>query len=298
MEILLGTQEQKEKTKRKLDFFRKNPLSSIEPAIDGEVVTASNWLSSTQLNNIFDLYHSFSSQIPDSLASYWPSLDLDRTYIYNNDIEEIGGFYSPKSLGYLHIQDISIFSGCNPDIQETGQLLDFARAALHDALHRATFRSYICTHQRFPHRYQYGLNYRDEAGNTFTKTGIRDWDNRLINLNILMEGTIDIVVSDFLTPKIRDLCNECDKTNRIIQDIAHEVPDNYINDRQKYYYRSVLGPSREFIQHWKTDTWKHIIGPMLSGELSELDSHLIEESGGDISLDGSFKSAKFSYANL
>ena len=105
-----------------------------------------------------------------------------------------GGFHHPAQ-GYRHIQMDSAVT-VSGDL--TGQTpasrkavaLDLMRAYAHDCLHYATFRRYRLTDRGEIARVQYGINFRQPDGRTYSAPDIPG-DGPTRNLGIVMEGATD-----------------------------------------------------------------------------------------------------------
>jgi hypothetical protein len=105
-----------------------------------------------------------------------------------------GGFHHPAQ-GYRHIQmdaAVTVFgdlTGRTP-VWPQSAALDLVRSYAHDCLHYATFRRYRLTDRGEIARVQYGINFREPDGRTYSAPdGPGDGPTR--NLGILMEGATD-----------------------------------------------------------------------------------------------------------
>lgn len=105
-----------------------------------------------------------------------------------------GGFHHPAQ-GYRHIQmdaavtvagDLTGLTPVSPQIAA----LDLVRAYAHDCLHYATFRRYRLTGRGEIVRVQYGINFRQPDGRTYSASGTPG-DGPTRNLGIVMEGATD-----------------------------------------------------------------------------------------------------------
>jgi hypothetical protein len=68
--------------------------------------------------------------------------------------------------------------------------LDLVRSYAHDCLHYATFRRYRLTHRGEIGRVQYGINFRQPDGRTYSAPD-EDGTGATRNLGIVMEGATD-----------------------------------------------------------------------------------------------------------
>jgi len=105
-----------------------------------------------------------------------------------------GGFHHPAQ-GYRHIQmDAAVtafgdLTGRSPTSPQA-VALDLVRSYAHDCLHYATFRRYRLTDRGEIARVQYGINFRQPDGLTFSAPDIPG-DGPTRNLGIVMEGATD-----------------------------------------------------------------------------------------------------------
>ena len=105
-----------------------------------------------------------------------------------------GGFHHPAQ-GYRHIQmdaAVTVFgdlAGRTP-VSPQSAALDLVRSYAHDCLHYATFRQYRLTGRGEIARVQYGINFRQPDGRTYSAPDIPG-DGPTRNLGIVMEGATD-----------------------------------------------------------------------------------------------------------
>ncbi len=105
-----------------------------------------------------------------------------------------GGFHHPAQ-GYRHVQmdaAVTVFgdlTGRGPASSQAAAL-DLVRSYAHDCLHYATFRRYRLSDRGEIARVQYGINFRQLDGRTYSAPDIPG-DGRTRNLGIVMEGATD-----------------------------------------------------------------------------------------------------------
>jgi hypothetical protein len=105
-----------------------------------------------------------------------------------------GGFHHPAQ-GYRHVQmdaAVTVFgdlTGATP-VSPKAAALDLVRAYAHDCLHYVTFRRYRLTDRGEIARVQYGINFRQPDGRTYSAPDIPG-DGPTRNLGIVMEGATD-----------------------------------------------------------------------------------------------------------
>ena len=105
-----------------------------------------------------------------------------------------GGFHHPAQ-GYRHIQmdaAVTVFGDLTGQTPASPQAaaLDLVRSYAHDCLHYATFRRYQLTDRGEIARVQYGINFRQPDGRTYSAPDTPG-DGPTRNLGIVMEGATD-----------------------------------------------------------------------------------------------------------
>ncbi|MGH3274711.1 MAG: hypothetical protein ACRDNZ_10400, partial [Streptosporangiaceae bacterium] len=105
-----------------------------------------------------------------------------------------GGFHHPAQ-GYRHVQmdaAVTLFGDLTGQTSVSPQAtaLDLVRSYAHDCLHYATFRRYRLSDRGEIARVQYGINFRQPDGRTYSAPDIPG-DGPTRNLGIVMEGATD-----------------------------------------------------------------------------------------------------------
>jgi hypothetical protein len=119
-----------------------------------------------------------------------------------------GGFHHPAQ-GYRHVQmDAAVtvsgdLTGQTPASPQAAAL-DLVRSYAHDCLHYATFRRYRLTDRGEIARVQYGINFRQPDGRTYSAPDIPG-DGPTRNLGIVMEGATDAEATS-ITRKTAQSC--------------------------------------------------------------------------------------------
>ncbi len=132
-------------------------------------------------------------------------LSYERYLVKIPENDQRGGFHGDKKQnnlnpgGYLYFSDIAHGTVLNKNHVKniTLRTYELARSYLHDSIHANTFRSFRLDSELNIYRFQYGINYRDSNGCSFSfpKPSIKEGK---INLNVLMEGVIEKTISRFL----------------------------------------------------------------------------------------------------
>jgi hypothetical protein len=105
-----------------------------------------------------------------------------------------GGFHHPVQ-GYRHVQmdaSVTVFGDLTGTARVSPQAaaLDLVRSYAHDCLHYVTFRRYRLSDRGEIARVQYGINFRQPDGRTYSAADIPG-DGPTRNLGIVMEGATD-----------------------------------------------------------------------------------------------------------
>lgn len=206
----------------------------------------------------------------------------------------VGGFHDPRSLGYQYWYHASFVVALNnKTISPTIRTLEMVRNFLHDCLHHSTFRSYrramrvpaispsIAKH-RVPevYREQYGINFRNQDGLSYSSPELTARSPEAINLNLLMDGVIFLVVGEVLKEIMLNVnCgNEFDEAIR--NEIVLESFNADILPRSHYFATQVMEPSRKFVEHWgRKDILPLVLQAMMTGDLAAIKQFFKERVG-------------------
>jgi hypothetical protein len=127
-------------------------------------------------------------------------LPLERVWVGTRSTAEpgnargYGGFHHPAQ-GYRHVQmdaAVTVFGDLTGTTRVSPQAaaLDLVRAYAHDCLHYGTFRRYRLSDRGEIARVQYGINFREPDGRTYSAPDIPG-NGPTRNLGIVMEGATD-----------------------------------------------------------------------------------------------------------
>jgi hypothetical protein len=205
----------------------------------------------------------------------------------------IGGFHSKWSVGYHQLYHAGFVVALNPErVQDIiVRTAEAARSYLHDCLHHSTFRSYrrAVTKPRTRaeakrceprvYREQYGFNFRNSEGMSYSSIDITALVPKAINLNLLMDGIVVIVVASIISRESAPInLNKFDKG--VLYEVIgkpFKVPD--YEHAQTFHY-GVTKPSQAFISHWGGDAFLRLaLTAMMTGELDPLKSYFNRRYG-------------------
>ncbi|MBI4993619.1 hypothetical protein HZC33_01500 [Candidatus Wolfebacteria bacterium] len=220
----------------------------------------------------------------------------DRYYIAQPPDDDIGGFYSSHILGYQYWYHAAFVVVLNSRVADKKlRTIELVRGVLHDYLHHSTFRSFkrairmpsisskIAKH-RIPeiYREQYGINFRNQGGLSYSSVSLTCQSPETINLNLLMDGVIILIVADL----IKRFCdsyafgNKSEIEKEILKEIILDQFDASILPSAFNFYKEIIEPTKLFIDRWGgQDFMVLILQAMISGELSKLKKFFEKETG-------------------
>jgi hypothetical protein len=211
-----------------------------------------------------------------------------------------GGFHHPAQ-GYRHIQmdaAVTVFGDLTGQTPASPQAaaLDLVRSYAHDCLHYATFRRYRLTDRGEIARVQYGINFRQPDGRTYSAPDIPG-DGPTRNLGIVMEGATDAEA----TAIARQAAQSCGITGTDVEaglpglvfaDVTGTVTAGGIEAAlllDHHYARSMGRFGRTVTLRYRAllselgvspaDAHSQIVAAMISGDLAPLDALLDARHG-------------------
>ena len=206
----------------------------------------------------------------------------------------VGGFHDPRSLGYQYWYHASFVVALNNrTISPTIRTLEMVRNFLHDCLHHSTFRSYrramrvparspSAAKHRVPevYREQYGINFRNKDGVSYSSPELTARSPEAINLNLLMDGIVVLAVSEALREIVRKAECENELEEMIQREIMLESFDANALSRAHRFAMQVTEPSRKFVEYWgKGEFMSLALQAMMTGDLTAI-KHFSEERAG------------------
>jgi hypothetical protein len=211
-----------------------------------------------------------------------------------------GGFHHPAQ-GYRHIQmdaAVTVFGDLTGQTPASPQAaaLDLVRSYAHDCLHYATFRRYQLTDRGEIARVQYGINFRQPDGRTYSAPDTPG-DGPTRNLGIVMEGATDAEA----TAIARQAAQSCGITGTDVEaglpglvfaDVTGTVTAGGIEAAlllDHHYVRSMGRFGRTVTLRYRAllselgvspaDAHSQIVAAMISGDLAPLDALLDARHG-------------------
>ena len=211
-----------------------------------------------------------------------------------------GGFHHPAQ-GYRHIQmdaAVTVFgdlTGQTP-VSPQAAALDLVRSYAHDCLHYATFRRYRLTDRGEIARFQYGINFRQPDGRSYSAPDIPG-DGPTRNLGIVMEGATDAEATAIARQAaqscgITGMGPEADMPGLAFADVTGTVTADGIEAAlllDHPYARSLGRFGRTVTRRYRAllselgatpaDVHSQIIAAMISGDLAPLEAWLDARHG-------------------
>ncbi|TSC85223.1 MAG: hypothetical protein G01um101417_90 [Parcubacteria group bacterium Gr01-1014_17] len=226
------------------------------------------------------------------------------------EADSIGGFHDMRSLGYQYWYHASFVLTLNHRLaSKKTRTVELTRSFLHDCFHHSTFRSFrrairipsastAEAKRRIPeiYREQYGINFRNKDGFSYSSPELTNRSPETINLNVLMDGIVVAVVGALM----HKVCGERQASancvdEAIINEIFLQPFDAAILPQASAFYSSVTEPSRKFVEHWGGDTLVILVlKAMMSGDLSLLKNFFEERTGIAHTWEKMFKTPGFS----
>lgn len=238
-------------------------------------------------------------------------INPQRYYVGRTQKEyELGGFHSKLGLGYQYWYHAGFVVALNKVlISKKLRTLELARGFLNDCFHHSTFRSFrrairlptssmdIAKH-RVPeiYREQYGINFRNQDGYSYSSPGLTARSPETINLNVLMDGVIVMVVAELVKEYmgVSKIYSENGLEEETWKEIFLEPFDQKILVRADDFHKSVTVPSRLFIEHWGGKRLVQIIlNSMMNGVTEPLEHYFDEKTGESNTWEKKFKNPDF-----
>ena len=224
------------------------------------------------------------------------------------EVGAVGGFHDHRSLGYqywYHASFVVMLGGMTSRELRTIELL---RNFIHDCLHHSTFRSFrraVRIPARSPdeakhrvleiYREQYGINFRNQEGLSYSSPELTARSPETINLNLLMDGVVILVTAAALKTEVGDIACEDALETAIKKEIFLEPFKTTILQRAHGFHNAVTTPSKMFVEYWGGEDFVTLVlQAMRSGELTELKHFFEERTGIENAWEKLFKRPEFS----
>jgi hypothetical protein len=286
-----------------------------EMLVDDTAVSLSEMQQSGSSDIDFELFAKLTSSARKDIKSDYSSefelIPLDRFFVAQPPVLEWGGFHSSKAVGYQNIFRAGCTVVLNKSVFESKiiRTVELVRSYLHDSMHHSTYCSFRAL-RRNPatpleakrlvpevYRYQYGINYRNSKGVSFSSMKLTHRVPYAINLNLLMDGVGIEIVADILNRlSVSKLISDPSKQDRLVmKDILLSVERNNPSEWGADFYFSVILPVKKFVEHWGGEFFSRLVlSSMFSGDLTEIKSYFDDQLGQEGSWDRVFRSPSYS----
>lgn len=220
--------------------------------------------------------------LQENMAPNFEFLPLSRWGVTTDASDEVGGFHSPNSAGYLDYYFFGL--GAEPKRQKYAEDLtwELLRSFIHDSIHANCYRSYRMpksinknpTEAKYflpkVYRYQYGINYRMQNGTSFSKAD--NADGRILNLNLIMDGFGAFLQSSGMRRFAEGNGVVIDEKWELHRDIfGYPANDDLANN----FHKIVVSRFLTFREKWRLTKKNDLLGrAMVSGRLEDLSGHL------------------------
>lgn len=311
-EVYLGPDDDRAYIATYLDNIRR--LDPIEIAVAEDPVRLSDTQRLHDLVNVDLLWEVIDRGLADIRKRYSVTITpLAPTRCYTAQPPEprvLGGFHDHRSLGYQFWYHASFVFALNPSLASRDvRTIELARSFVHDSLHHSTFRSYrralrlpspspkVAKH-RVPeiYREQYGINFRNRDGSSYSSPELTARSPESINLNVLMDGVIVLLTADALKPVCEALLPAASHLERqLLSEIMLTPFDLQHWPDAHSFVDTVVTPTARFVTHWGGDHLvRHLLTAMTTGDLGDIKQFFAERLRASDAWEKTFKTPQFS----
>ena len=130
------------------------------------------------------------------------------------------------------------------------------------------------------YREQYGINFRNKDGVSYSSPELTGRSPEAINLNLLMDGVVVLAVSEALREIVRKANCENELEEMIQREIMLESFDKNALPRAHRFAMQVTEPSRKFVEYWgKGELMSLVLQAMMTGDLAAIKRFFEERTG-------------------
>lgn len=278
-------------------LFIAEYLANLRMLIPSEMFPRGNAtsLSDARVEGRVDVDFDFFDEMLTAAQAYMRSnisdriefVPLSRYFICQPDEDELGGFHGKYSVGHHTMWGAACVSVLNAQkvIDKRVRTVEFFRSFLHDAVHQSTFCAYRLNRLKpvesedsknlLPqvHREQYGINFRNAGGISYSDRKLTAMVPYAINLNLLMDGVGVLVIADVLRriDVEKELHELNDREKSILDEMLIRVDQKGPSQWGRGFYFGVTLPTQRSIEYWGGDEFQRLVfNSMLSGDLTEL----------------------------
>lgn len=224
------------------------------------------------------------------------------------EVGAVGGFHDHRSLGYQYWYHASFVVMLGGMMSKELRTIELLRDFIHDCLHHSTFRSFkraVRIPARSPdeakhrvpevYREQYGINFRNQEGLSYSSPELTARSPETINLNLLMDGVVVLVTAAALKTEVGDIACKDALETEIKKEIFLEPFKATMLQRAHGFHNAVTAPSKMFVEHWGGEDFVALVlQAMRNGELTALKHFFEERTGIENAWEKLFKRPEFS----
>jgi hypothetical protein len=187
-------------------------------------------------------------------------------------------------------------------ISEEEMILEIARCYLHDQLHLSTYRAWrrmtkVTTEKEEPpriYRAQYGFNFRNEDGVSYSSPSQGDQVPHSINLNLLMDGLVVLCVQEALRSWIS---HRGALTSTVLtREILEEDPQVFPSESSRIFHKAITKKTLDFTRFWGSDeVMSVLVSAMLSGNLGQARRFFQNKTSDEHAWEKLFKQSAFAF---
>ncbi|QHI38040.1 hypothetical protein IMCC3317_34240 [Kordia antarctica] len=187
-------------------------------------------------------------------------IPFDRYLVSMPESDKLGGFYDEKGGGFYYFNLMAFTTLLNIEIVGCEKLVvaELLRNYIHDCIHFSTYRTFRLVDDgknNFTiYREQYGINYRNQYGDSYSSKDLSKSIPKAINLNLLMDG-VNAVYTSYIIDSI--FKKDSFKTKNLLnKEILLDLTKLKISNFQLFdscpimFYNEVINPCKEFINYW------------------------------------------------
>lgn len=309
-EQYLGTATDRKYIKIHLANIRKlNPIEIATVSDPINLADIDRLVPHVEIEKFWELIHRTLARLERRYRVKIKKVPQERCYTaLSPDPNAIGGFHDHWSLGYQYWYQASFVIMLGEMVSKKLRTAELARSFIHDCIHHSTFRSFrrairipakspkIAKH-RVPeiYREQYGINFRNKDGLSYSSPKLTAHSPKRINLNLLMDGVVALATASALRVEIGAMRCRNTLEAEIKKEILLESFNGVLLRDADNFYNSVTKPSKVFIEYWGGDYLTALVlQAMMNGNIAHLRQFFEERTKIENAWEKMFKRPEFS----
>ncbi|MFM9890957.1 MAG: hypothetical protein ACKVOE_10055 [Rickettsiales bacterium] len=191
-----------------------------------------------------------------NIDPHFSMIPTDRYYVTHPESGNLGGFFGKPIGGYYYLNDVGFTTYLDAARvpNTTVRTLEFARNYIHDSMPASTFKTIRIDPETGKHyRHQYGINFRDAQGNSYSAPNLHETNPGAVNLNCWMDAVTHAETSKFLSTQFPELAH-LEGLTPLEQQVTNEIRgvafDRNAFPESKSFYSGVIDPVKKFMSRW------------------------------------------------